>query len=51
MLYEETHKEILRATLELYRSGLIHLTSGNISARASSEHVAIRPSRVPYESM
>ena len=51
MLYEKVRREVLRATLDLYREGLIHLTSGNVSARASSEYIAITPSRISYETM
>jgi len=51
MLYEEVRREVLHTTLRLYEQDLIHLTSGNISLRASSEHVAITPSGIAYETM
>ena len=51
MLYQEVRQEVLRVTLSLYRQGLIHLTTGNVSARASPEHVAITPTRISYETM
>jgi ribulose-5-phosphate 4-epimerase/fuculose-1-phosphate aldolase len=51
MLYESVRQEVLKTTVELYRKGLLHLTSGNVSARASAEHVAITPSGVACEGM
>jgi len=51
MLHEEVRREVMRVALSLYHQGLVHLTSGNVSARASSERVAITPTRVSYETM
>ena len=51
MLYESVRQEALKTTVELYRKGLLHLTSGNVSARASAEHAAVTPSGVACEGM
>lgn len=50
-MYETVRREVHRVALSLYQQGLIHLSAGNVSARASSEHVAITPSGLPYASM
>jgi L-ribulose-5-phosphate 4-epimerase len=49
MLYETIRQKIVETSRALHRAGLIPLTSGNVSARASAEHVAITPRGVPYE--
>jgi L-ribulose-5-phosphate 4-epimerase len=51
MLYESIRREVHQVTLSLYEQGLLHLSAGNVSARASPEHVAITPSGVPYSTM
>ena len=51
MLYEDIRRKIVETALSLHKEGLIPLTSGNVSARASVEHIAITPRGIPYESM
>lgn len=51
MLYEGIRQNVIDVTLTLHREGLIPLTSGNVSARASDEHVAITPRGIPYETL
>jgi L-ribulose-5-phosphate 4-epimerase len=51
MLYENVRRKVLETTLTLHREGLIPLTSGNVSARASEKHIAITPRSIPYETM
>jgi L-fuculose-phosphate aldolase len=40
--------EIVRLGIELERIGILDLTAGNISARASVDTIAITPSGIPY---
>jgi L-ribulose-5-phosphate 4-epimerase len=49
MLYESVRRKVVEVSLALHRVGLIPLTSGNVSARASAEHIAITPRGIPYE--
>ena len=50
MYSEKEAREILvKAGLELVRTGLIARTWGNISARISDEEFIITPSGIPYE--
>lgn len=51
MLYEETRASLLRVVLNLYKKNLIQHNSGNVSVRASSEHIAITPRGMPYDDM
>jgi L-ribulose-5-phosphate 4-epimerase len=51
MLYEETRKALLRTVLKLYQKDMIPLSSGNVSLRASAEHLVITPSGIPYDEM
>ncbi len=51
MLYESIRHQVYQVTLSLYEQGLIHLSAGNVSARASSEHVAITPSGILYSTL
>ena len=51
MLYEETRTALLKVVLKLYQKDLIQLNSGNVSVRASAEHVAITPTGIPYDDM
>lgn len=48
-LYSSIREDLLRTTRTLYRKGLIYMKSGNVSARASSDHIAIKPSGISYE--
>ncbi len=50
-MYEDVRRKVLETTLALHREGLIPLTSGNVSARASEKHIAITPRSIPYETM
>jgi L-fuculose-phosphate aldolase len=50
MEYEELRKQVVEAGLNMYRRGLTHETSGNISCRVpKKEKILITPSNVPYE--
>jgi L-ribulose-5-phosphate 4-epimerase len=49
MLHESVRRKVVEVSLALHRAGLIPLTSGNVSARASEEHIAITPRGIPYE--
>jgi L-fuculose-phosphate aldolase len=51
MLYEETRTALLKVVLKLNQKDLIQLNSGNVSVRASSEHIAITPTGIPYDDM
>ena len=51
MLYEETRKALLQTVLKLYQRDMIQLNSGNVSVRASAEHLVITPGSVPYDYM
>ena len=51
MLYEETRTALLRTVLNLYKKNLVQFNSGNVSVRASSEHIAITPRGIPYDDM
>jgi ribulose-5-phosphate 4-epimerase/fuculose-1-phosphate aldolase len=51
MLYEETRKALLQTVLKLYQRDMIQLNSGNVSVRASAEHLVITPGSVPYDHM
>jgi L-fuculose-phosphate aldolase len=50
MEYEELRKQVVDAGLKMYRRGLTHGTSGNISCRVQKkEKMLITPSNVSYE--
>lgn len=49
MLYETTRKELLKIVLRLHEKDFIQLNSGNVSVRASKEHLAITPTGVSYD--
>jgi L-fuculose-phosphate aldolase len=50
MEYEEIRKQVVDAGLKMYRRGLTHGTSGNISCRVpKKEKMLITPSNVSYE--
>ena len=49
MLYEETRKALFQTVLKLYHKDMIPLSSGNVSLRASAEHLVITPSGIPYD--
>ena len=50
MEYEELRKQVVDAGLKMYRKGLTHGTSGNISCRVpKKEKMLITPSNIPYE--
>ena len=52
MLLEALRAEVLAVSQQMYRLGLVTLTSGNISGLdADSKLVAITPSGVPYDDM
>jgi L-ribulose-5-phosphate 4-epimerase len=51
MLYETVRQKVVQTSRSLHRAGLIPLTSGNVSARASAEHIAITPRAIPYEQL
>jgi L-ribulose-5-phosphate 4-epimerase len=44
-------KSLFNVVIKLYRQGLIPLNSGNVSVRASAEHLAITPTGIPYDDM
>lgn len=49
MLYETTRKALLKTVLKLHEKDFIQLNSGNVSVRASEEHLAITPTGVSYD--
>jgi L-fuculose-phosphate aldolase len=50
MEYEELRKQVVEAGLNMYRKGLTHETSGNISCRVpNKEKMLITPSNISYE--
>jgi L-fuculose-phosphate aldolase len=50
MEYEDLRKQVVDAGLKMYRKGLTHGTSGNISCRVpQKEKMLITPSNIPYE--
>lgn len=49
MLYETTCKALLKIVLTLHEKDFIQLNSGNVSARASAEHLAITPTGISYD--
>jgi L-ribulose-5-phosphate 4-epimerase len=49
MLYENTRKALLKTVLKLHEKDFIQLNSGNVSVRASEEHLAITPTGVSYD--
>ena len=50
MEYEDLRKQVVDAGLKMYRKGLTHGTSGNISCRIpQKEKMLITPSNIPYE--
>jgi L-ribulose-5-phosphate 4-epimerase len=49
MLYETTRKALLKIVLKLHEKDFIQLNSGNVSVRASEEHLAITPTGVSYD--
>lgn len=51
MLYEETRNSLLQTVLKLYQRDMIQFNSGNVSVRASHEHLVITPGSVPYDHM
>lgn len=51
MLYEETRRALLQTVLKLYQKDMIQVNSGNVSVRASAEHLVITPGSVPYDQM
>jgi L-ribulose-5-phosphate 4-epimerase len=51
MLYEETRKALLQTVVKLRQDDMIPLNSGNVSCRASAEHVVITPGSVSYDHM
>lgn len=51
-MFTELKERVLQANLQLYKSGLITLTWGNVSEKDSSNNViAIKPSGVSYEKL
>ena len=51
MLHEELRRSLHKTVIDLYQKDLIQLNSGNVSARASAEHLAITPTGIPYDRM
>lgn len=52
MDYEELRKDVVQAGIRMYRDGLTHETSGNISCRIPGrDKILVTPSRIEYESM
>jgi len=51
MLYKATRKTLFNIVIKLYQKELIQLNSGNVSVRASAEHIAITPSGISYDEM
>jgi L-ribulose-5-phosphate 4-epimerase len=49
MLYENTRKALLKTVLKLHEKDFIQLNSGNVSVRASAEHLAITPTGTSYD--
>ena len=49
MSYEDIKERVYDATMNLYHSGLIRLSSGNVSARINSGLVAITPPGRSYD--
>lgn len=51
-MLQDLRKQVLQANLDLFRSGLVLYTFGNVSGIARSESlVVIKPSGIPYETM
>lgn len=51
MLYGEKRGALFRTVQKLYRKDMIQLNSGNVSVRASAEHLVITPSGISYDHM
>ena len=51
MLYGDVRRSLHKTVIELYQKDLIQLNSGNVSVRASAEHLAITPTGIPYDRM
>ncbi|MBM4270874.1 MAG: class II aldolase/adducin family protein [Deltaproteobacteria bacterium] len=51
MMYETIRAILLNTVLKLHQKDLIQLNSGNVSVRASEDHIAITPTGVPYDEM
>jgi L-ribulose-5-phosphate 4-epimerase len=51
MLYEKTRHALFQAVMKLYKQNMIPLSSGNVSVRASAEHLIITPAGIPYDAM
>jgi L-ribulose-5-phosphate 4-epimerase len=51
MLYEATRKDLFRTVMKLYKQNMIPLSSGNVSFRASEDHIIMTPSGIPYDEM
>lgn len=51
MLYESTRKALLKVVLTLYEKDYIQLNSGNVSVRASAEHLVITPTGISYDDL
>ncbi len=50
-MLEELKQEVYEANLQLYSSGLVIFTWGNVSALSKNGLVVIKPSGIPYETM
>jgi len=51
MLYETTRKALLKVVLKLYEKDFLQLNSGNVSVRASAQHIAITPTSISYDDL
>lgn len=51
MLYEATRKDLFRTVMKLYQQNMIPLSSGNVSVRASEDHIIMTPSGISYDDM
>ena len=51
MMYETIRATLFNTVLKLYQKDLIQLNSGNVSVRASTDHIAITPTGVQYDEM
>ena len=51
MLYGPIRKTLFNVVSKLYQKELVQLNSGNVSVRASAEHLAITPTGIPYDDM
>lgn len=50
-MYGRVRRDLLATVIKLHRDDLLRLNAGNVSVRASQDHVVITPSGVHYDKM